>query len=399
MVKKFNDANHILSTKPFKFIEFDGDTQIIKKLNNVVNTFDKKYILNKSIMIENLIKYKVDGDWVERLKNSEKYRRDSSSLESLITRYGETIGEMLFNEKVKKSTITKELYIEKYGEADGIRKWNDLCKSKVSFRKEVYIQKYGEVDGEYRWNDVLNRKINTQKENFKDKVWKNGRTLDEYQIRYGVKDGYKRWRARNKNQSYKVSLQRYIDDFGEIQGRLLCRNIKDNTSLQSYVSRYGDVDGKIKYEENCKKTGITLDRMIEKYGRVDGTYRYKDWLKKTAFSCPSGVSKSSQKLFWSIYTQLNEEIQRNVYFYELNQEYKVFRHLNNSIKLLKLDFKVGNKIIEFDCDYWHNPTADKERDDFLLSKSYKILRVNYDDFIKDEMAVVKKCIDFITDET
>lgn len=315
----------------------------------------------------------------------------------------------------------KQAWINKYGEIDGLKKWNEhkknfgktkeqlrekhgdsyveeLSKKKASFTEEHYIRKYGKELGLIKWNEVLSKKLKTQKDNFKNKKWKNGRTLDEYQERYGVEVGYEKWSERNRIQSYKVSKQRYIDEYGEEEGERICREIKDNSSLSSFIKRYGPEIGRQRYDESCKKSGITLPKMIELYGEVNGKVKYKEWL----YNCTkhlqdyNGVSKSSQELFWSIYESL--ENTENIYFHELNEEYRFYQHLSSSIKLHMVDFKCNDKIIEFDCDYWHNVENDRLRDSFLTSHGYKVLRVDYEDYIKNKKLIIEKCLNFLNEK-
>lgn len=318
----------------------------------------------------------------------------------------------------------KKAWIRKYGKEEGLRRWSEhkknfgktkeelreihgdeyveeLSKKKATFTEDYYIDKYGEIEGKKRWNEVLNKKLKTQKENFKNKKWKNGRTLEEYQERYGVDVGYKKWSERNRVQSYKVSKQRYIDEYGEEFGSRICKDIKDNNSLKSFQERYGDEIGKKRYEENCKKCGITLDKMQNLYGKVDGERRYKEWIYRVTKHNENniGVSKSSQELFWSLYEEIENKIDDDIYFAELNNEYPFYQHLDENIKLHKVDFKCGQKIIEFDCDYWHDEDNDRMRDEFLESKGYDILRVKYEDYIKDNKMILNKCMEFIYEKS
>lgn len=398
MNKKYKDGAHILSVKPFSLINISKDVydDILCKLNDVAKTFTKSYILRKSIMIENLIKYNVDGSWVVRLNESEQYGRDSSSLNSLVCRYGNDVGTMLFNEKLKKSTITEQTYIDKYGEVEGRIKWNELCKSKASFTEKHYTDKYGEEVGERLWKDVVNRKVKSWTNNIKNGKFKCYLTLDEYQDKYGVEAGYIRWKRREVKRQYYSSLQYYIDTYGEEAGTIICSNVKNNTTLDRFIDRYGEELGKIRYEQNCKQCAITLPKMIQKYGEVEGKLRYRDWKEKVVSAITKiGVSKSSQDLFWCIYEKLDKSLQELVYFYELNNEYKFYHHIDNTIKLYRVDFKLGNKIIEFDCDYWHDADKDKIRDEFLMSKGYDVLRVNYTDYKKNKTELISKCIGYL----
>ena len=61
-----------------------------------------------------------------------------------------------------------------------------------------------------------------------------------------------------------------------------------------------------------------------------------------------------------------------------------------------LDFCYENKIIEYDGEYWHtDPTKDQERDLYLQSKGYEVMRIKHNEYRKDPYQVMKKCISFL----
>ena len=64
-----------------------------------------------------------------------------------------------------------------------------------------------------------------------------------------------------------------------------------------------------------------------------------------------------------------------------------------------LDFKQGNKVIEFDGDYWHKLTNeyDSIRDVILESRGFDILRIKECDYRKDKQQIVKKCVEFLNE--
>lgn len=90
----------------------------------------------------------------------------------------------------------------------------------------------------------------------------------------------------------------------------------------------------------------------------------------------NGVSKLSQKLFWSIFENLDNV---NCYFHELNYEFVLkmdedfkLKYKKANKRWYKLDFLTGKKIIEFDGTFYHK---DKEKDNvadkFLKAKVMK----------------------------
>jgi hypothetical protein len=323
----------------------------------------------------------------------------------------------------------KQAWIKKYGIEDGLRKWEDqkkkygrtkaqlrdqygdkyvdeLSKKKSSYSLESCINRYGEIEGPKKWQDRLNKKIETQRKR-KDAghVYKNGRTLLEYQKRYGIEDGYKRWKKRNGRQSYMASKQRYIDEFGEHLGSEICKSIKDNSSLNYYIRKYGKKEGTDRYIERCSKCAITEEKMISKYGKEIGRLKYKEWLLKVTETknglFKRGYSLISQKLFWGVYNNLSVNLQEKCYFAELNTEYQFFvNHENNYLnKIIMPDFKCGKCIIEYDGEYWHDKELDKHRDALLESKGYVTLRIHGKEYQQNEKECITKCIKFINERT
>jgi len=344
-MKKFRDANHILQMKPFRDIIIEN-LDIISKLNDLANNVDSKIIYNRSVMIKQLIKYNVPGSWVDRLNDSIKYGRDSTSLDSYISRYGDVFGKIMHDERIKllEKIHNKEEYIKRHGE----EKWIELCNSKTTFTEGFYIKKYGKKIGKQKWQETLTKKLKTQKENFKDKKWKNGLTLDEYQNRYGIEDGYNRWDTKRKKQIYSMSL----------------------------------------------------DGCVDKYGVGKGENRYKLLVEQKIKNLNSGkrnYSKISQEMFDSIHKKLNMELQLKCKYATNDGEERFF--MNN--KLVLIDFKCGNKIIEFDGDYWHKSdetkSYDKIKQTFLENKRYVFLRIKESDYISDKQNVINKCVNFINE--
>lgn len=152
----------------------------------------------------------------------------------------------------------------------------------------------------------------------------------------------------------------------------------------------------------CAETGEILKfYTIEKgYGNSNLNLTKKGFSLSYNFSC---YSKVSQKLFWEIYNNLDEENKNKVQFAQLNSEKKI--QTNNSNKNLNkyhfsLDFCLENKNIEFDGEYWHSIfniiEKDKIRDEFLLSLGYKILRITERDYYNNPQETLNKCIEFLS---
>lgn len=117
---------------------------------------------------------------------------------------------------------------------------------------------------------------------------------------------------------------------------------------------------------------------------------------------PGKISKSSQQLFDAIVNKLTKEFQDKSRYATKGREYRVcilkndpFNHPLRNKKNYYLDFKLDNINIEFDGSKWHNKEKDKVRDDYLKSRGYSILRVNYSEFTKSPHQTIQKCLDFI----
>ena len=71
--------------------------------------------------------------------------------------------------------------------------------------------------------------------------------------------------------------------------------------------------------------------------------------------------------------------------------------------IINVDFKLGNKIIEFDGDYWHSKPQQKEidnrRDDFLVKKGYIVKRVTEGDYRSKKEIIINECLNFLKNDT
>jgi len=176
----------------------------------------------------------------------------------------------------------------------------------------------------------------------------------------------------------------------------------DKTSKAAFVKKYGKVEGTKKYLELNKHKAYcnSIEYYIEKYSEEVGKIKYKEHIRKIT---PRGISKISQELFWNIYKLLTTEQQEICRFGNLNSEEIIYldeiyrKRMNQTC--IKIDFKVGNKIIEYDCNRWHNSDKDNLRDEFLLNRNYKILRIDDSIYSKKENKenIIKQCIRFINE--
>jgi hypothetical protein len=388
----------------------DLDRELINKnyineINKILSVYDNKSIKNRLKNIYDFIKYDVEGDWLERLYIIQNVlKNDVMSDYALEIRYGKNNMNEIKKELIKKTSHTKEGYINKYGENIGIVKWEEYkLKSKTPWGLDACILKFGEKEGNIKWEERLNKKVKTQKERKLHKPYRNGRTLLEYQDRYGIEDGYKKWFKRNEKHSYRFSKKYYFEKYGEKNGLIkwfeYCKKM-DKTSLESLIEKNGIDLGKEKYEKHLLHLKYISSELffIEKYGNEIGKIKYQEKIINNFNKLNNNrYSKISQELFWFIHKKFDGELDY-MYFAELNKEY-LFYPWSNGLNIIEVDFKYKNKIIEFDGDYWHSKPEQIEkdilRDKYLISNGYQILRVKEIDYKNDKEKIITECLMFL----
>jgi hypothetical protein len=389
--KKIKDIKNLITQKQYE------------ELNNVFLHYDTKTIKNRLQNIRDFIINSVENRWVGRLRIiTNKLKNDVLSEYSCKVRYGDKWFEK--RETLKdKVRMDKNNFINKYGEEEGVRRWKERNIKTISYGLTPAIMRYGEIEGKKRWEETLCRKVKTMSEVKKIRPYRNGRTLVEYQERYGVEIGYKKWVQRNEKQKHRFSLTYYINTYGEEIGvkewgdycESMCK-----TSLNSFIEKYGQDIGTDRYNKFVNKIKYSKSETsyIHKYGEKDGKVKYKEMIVSKISNFKDCYSKISQDLFWNIFTELNNEYRKLCFFYELNHEYSFYVWKNN-MTIIKVDFKLGDKIIEFDGDYWHSKQEqiekDKIRDEFLTEKDYIIKRVKECDYRTNKTLIINECIEFL----
>lgn len=345
----FKSVEHLLAQKCARDIGTEFSQNIINNLEKLILLYNKKTVFDKWCMIRTLIQNDVsEVPWDVLIERSKHLTRASCGVEELILRYGETVGRKLATKRHAAVARNKESYTKNHTESE----WNDLCERKTSNLGEAgYIEKYGEVVGKTKWNEYLRKwNVGIQKRKLSGK-WKNGLTLVEMQNKHGIKDGYARWKNRIDRRVHTLSMDGFIGRFGEEIGR---------DEYYKHIT---------KMTSNCRRIG--------------------------------GYSKISQTLFNAVYKNLNDTLKSLCKYAILNGEEVFYVTENSEMKLILVDFKCGNAIIEFDGDYWHSfPETirrDKLKQTILESRGYKLIRVTETDFHANEQQVIDNCVKFIND--
>jgi len=391
----YKDRNHFLSQKFAILFEKTLSQHSLMQIDNIIKRFNKKYLNNiKKDMVINLLKYNVDGDWVDRLLKSEKFKKDGFSWDSCQLRYG-NVGEKIFHDRVEMIRHTREKYTEE--------QWKKICVSKRSnLGLKGYILKYGETDGTQRWNSYLKKwKIGINKK--KKYGWNSGCTLENFQRLYGVLEGYNIWKNKSIKHKKSLSLDGYIEKYGMYNGTKMWKEACNNravTSLSAFIKRYGKIDGALRHKILCHRLSYISSEAyyIEKYGEKLGTEKYKEKIIRASEHKFDGYSKISQELFWEIYNRLYDQLKLECHFHSL--DYEVYFFVNKEwAKIINVDFKCRNAIIEFDGTYWHqlpfHVKRDPLRDQYLIERKYKILRVKEADYNNNKQRMIDMCVKFV----
>lgn len=273
------------------------------------------------------------------------------------------------------------------------------------------------------------------------------RSLEKYQLRYGIDEGTERFNSYCKkqgesntfeykhkkygwdeekfnefNRSRSTTLKNCIEKYGEEEGT---QRFNDYCEKQAYagckeeyfIEKYGEEEGKRKYLELNRKKSVhmNLDYYVNKYGEEEGKRKHLERYSKI----PSLYSSVSQELFIELDSK-NHNIFCESKYGSKNEEQMFVNEASNC--RYYADFVYKNKIIEFNGVYWHcSPryyqgdeiikryfngkpriitvsdvwNKDKMKLDFFKSQGYDVLVVWEDDYYKDKNEVINKCMEFL----
>jgi hypothetical protein len=429
--------------KTYKLISDILTPEILLIINNNNEFINNRDIFTQSelIALRRIFLYdsKNSIDIKSRLDLIKNLGRDSSSLYSYITRFGETEGKCRFIKKSKDSAkgSTRKSYMEKYGEVDGLVKYKN---DRTGVGIESMIKKYGEIEGTKKWNVYLSN-------------FKKSHSIGGYIEKYGEVEGKKLYDDKIKKYKLTNSLEGYIIKYGDIKGREKWDNLINkrasklnkeyiintypksdyndiikkrfvHTSLESFKKRFGDPDGEIRYNDFIRNLSYksSLKYLYDTMDKIDADRIREE--KKIRFNTTKFNNKSfntsnysivSQDLFWILYENIN--INSTLKFHTYNKEFYLYD--SDTKKVYVYDFRYNNKIIEFNGDYYHcNPllyesdyyNKKKEmyaKDIWILDNikinsvkkaGFEILIIWQHEFINNPENTVTKCLKFLKNE-
>lgn len=240
-------------------------------------------------------------------------------------------------------------------------------------------------------------------------------SLDSFIRRFGQVEGPQKFEIYSKRQAYTCSKE-YLGMTDEQYKEF---NASRASTRENFIKRYGRKIGIKRWNEYCAHesyAGTSLTWFIEKYGKELGTKKYDEICAKklTYKHC---YSKISQELFRSIDAKLGQ-VANESRWEEKNHELELFCEIEtNKKKLVKVDYFLNGKIIEFNGDFWHaNPEFydkndiikanrkiakdiwdwDSKRLNAVKALGYDILIIWESEYKDDKEKTIEKCIKFLT---
>jgi hypothetical protein len=200
----------------------------------------------------------------------------------------------------------------------------------------------------------------------------------------------------NENRSYNTRIDYYINKgFGLCQALASLKERQAVGRLDKFIERHGKEEGLLKWQERQEKWQQTLNsKSIEERARINAAKIGRGYT----------VSKAEKELF-HCFSKLFDVKKNLTLDYNDGKNYYVY------------DFYLGNKIVEYNGDFWHanpeiytedfvNPISklsykqihEKELNKETVAKlhGYEFLRVWELDYKRNKEKVIQECIIFLT---
>lgn len=246
-------------------------------------------------------------------------------------------------------------------------------------------------------------------------------SLESFIRRYGHERGPEKFEAYVKRQAYTCSKE-YL---GMTDEEFKAFNASRASTKENFIKRYGFTLGTKRWNEYCayeSYAGSSLKWFIDKYGEETGRSKY-DEICASKIGFAGGYSKMSQELFAKIDSKLGDYAKESRWA-EKNHEFEIFGEIApGTKKILRVDYFLNGKVIEFNGDFWHaNPTMyesgsrlkmfdgnEKLADDIwdrdarrlkaIESLGYKVLIIWESDYKDNPDGQLKRCLDFLYPQT
>lgn len=250
------------------------------------------------------------------------------------------------------------MYKDNLTEVEAKNKVSELQKIKSPRCVEYWISKGFNLEESKvkvsNYQDNVSLKVDEDVEKYKKRCENRKNNKEKYILLYGEEIGFKKWEDKKKRS--KITIENLIRIYGEEIGmskwEQYINRQKTSQSEEKLMQKHG-------YEKaiNIINNRKNLSKLCVEKFQTTGDFKYLN----------NNYSKSSQKLFWSIYNNLPDHLKEKCYFKELNHEYVL---ISDSGTCYLFDFVISgiNLCIEFNGDFWHaNPNKYKP-DDFIFEK-------------------------------
>ncbi len=251
----------------------------------------------------------------------------------------------------------------------------------------------------------------------------------------------------NTTEEYRKSISPFSKSFKKYEGMTdeekekqireytQCDRDDRNDNQVKYWIKKGYSEEEAKQKVSERQRTFTLEKCIEKYGEEDGIKRYTErqtkWSAKVEEQYRQGLfskiphsqnsniySKFEKDIVDSIIESLDIDI-NDIYCYKTSQ----FRLENTNEdcknKIFSYDLTIGNKIIEFNGDFWHmnpdmydsdyvhpysNLSAEEkwEIDEIKLNcafqNGYEVLTIWEQEYNENKEVTIQKCVEFLTND-
>lgn len=190
------------------------------------------------------------------------------------------------------------------------------------------------------------------------------RSLEKYQLRYGIDEGTERFNSYCKKQGESNTFEYKHKKYGWDEDDFAKYNKSRAITLENMIKKYGKEEGRKKYNDYCKKqsyVGCKKEYFIEKYGKEEGLERYVSMLEKKMRPVIDLLGRSVSNIELQVISALSNDncvfCSNNVMKddeIKLSFQYKVYDKENNTFYIYDgclLDKKI---FVEFNGDLWHN---------------------------------------------
>lgn len=202
-------------------------------------------------------------------------------------------------------------------------------------------------------------------------------SIESFIRRFGEEEGTKKFEEYKKRQAYTCSKEYMAKTRGWTEEQWNEFNQSRASTKDNFIRRYGKEAGEKKWNEYCAYeayAGSSLTYFINVYGEKLGKLKYKEICDKKNFRFKP-YSEPSQQLFELIDNKLGD-IAKNSLWAKKSHEFETFiTNINGVKKIIRVDYYLNGKIIEFNGDYWHaNP--DFYLDDEIVCKNMKATEIH-----------------------